>query len=736
MTGNRPAKDAREVEPIADADGVSPTVAAIIQKAMAPDPASRYQTAEEMLYELEHLHSNDPRTKALNRRLRGAMAGSAAAFLLGGVLLMAGFRQTAVTSQKELESAQGTIEVITGENEELNLEALKDNAASYASASLAAARQGDIPGALSLAKASLSNWETPAGIHALANASGVYNMDGGFYATRTLPLGGKPLKMTLSPEGGRLAVLTSGAWTVFHTETGAAVYTAAADASALSQAVFRDENTLYYAGSEGVVCYDLEAGAIRWTGGKATTIVLSADRATLATIYRDEQSAAVYDAETGEQLQSVDFGGKHQTVLPSDNYADPGDNLCAISADGDYLAVSFSDGSLTVYNLRTGDAEALLGPSDYVRFEGGFSGPYLAFSAACPQTNDFLYEVHRVTDGWEVAMSDTAAFHCYSDEAGIFYSSGSAIWKVDMDAMDTPLVLDCGVNIQFFELAENYISVLDSDGVCRLYDRAWHSIGEYRGNDTSDPPERFEYAALAGGVLALGDADLTSIRILQEDLRPEAICFTYQPDTPHTEAHVSRESSTLVLFTAKQFQIFDQGGQQLAAVDFPEAEQIFDVYLARSAEGNALEVIYYDGTVRRYSAADGAPLEALTLAPPDREAAKERVTDHWRILVPRQGTPEVYDINSNELLGQLDMEGTLTYATQVGDYVAVEYFTKGSDKFGALLLDEELQVVAELPWLTDVLPDGTVYFDDRRGQIRETHVYSLPELEALANSGS
>lgn len=61
LTGRRPPQDAREVQPITSDDGVSPAVASIIQKAMAPVPEHRYQTAAEMLWDFEHLHENDPR---------------------------------------------------------------------------------------------------------------------------------------------------------------------------------------------------------------------------------------------------------------------------------------------------------------------------------------------------------------------------------------------------------------------------------------------------------------------------------------------------------------------------------------------------------------------------------------------------------------------------------------------------------------------------------------------------
>ena len=76
ISGIRPAADALEIVPLSD-KVFNPQLAAIINKAMNPNPDLRYQTAEEMLYDLEHLHENDPRVKKQKKALKifeGCMA--------------------------------------------------------------------------------------------------------------------------------------------------------------------------------------------------------------------------------------------------------------------------------------------------------------------------------------------------------------------------------------------------------------------------------------------------------------------------------------------------------------------------------------------------------------------------------------------------------------------------------------------------------------------------------------
>ena len=60
LSGKRPARHAKEVEPLSQEE-FSSQIVAIISKAMNPNPDLRYQTADEMLNAFAQLHSNDVR---------------------------------------------------------------------------------------------------------------------------------------------------------------------------------------------------------------------------------------------------------------------------------------------------------------------------------------------------------------------------------------------------------------------------------------------------------------------------------------------------------------------------------------------------------------------------------------------------------------------------------------------------------------------------------------------------
>ena len=93
LSGRRPAKDALEVAPLSEME-VSPQIARMIAKAMAPNPQDRYQTASEMLWELEHLRENDIRTIRHKRRVKTTAAALAVTFLLGRTKLGVDIRAT------------------------------------------------------------------------------------------------------------------------------------------------------------------------------------------------------------------------------------------------------------------------------------------------------------------------------------------------------------------------------------------------------------------------------------------------------------------------------------------------------------------------------------------------------------------------------------------------------------------------------------------------------------------
>ena len=55
-----------------------------------------------------------------------------------------------------------------------------------------------------------------------------------------------------------------------------------------------------------------------------------------------------------------------------------------------------------------------------------------------------------------------------------------------------------------------------------------------------------------------------------------------------------------------------------------------------------------------------------------------------------------------------------------------------SDERSGQILDKNLDVIADLPNLCDVLPDGTLVFDDSFGTLRRSRIYSIEELIAMA----
>lgn len=174
-------------------------------------------------------------------------------------------------------------------------------------------------------------------------------------------------------------------------------------------------------------------------------------------------------------------------------------------------------------------------------------------------------------------------------------------------------------------------------------------------------------------------------------------------------------------------------GTLLTTVDIPDPGQIYDQQYRRQGDDSYLEVIYYDGLVRTYSAADGSLLSQEQREKLDESQYDEFSTDRWRVTPDQHGTPVVYDKETGEELGQLRSEDYLTYVTQVGDYVVTEYINAQGERYG-LLLDGSLQTLARLPGLCDITQDGTLVFDDMLGNLRQSRIYSRQELTVLATN--
>ena len=188
----------------------------------------------------------------------------------------------------------------------------------------------------------------------------------------------------------------------------------------------------------------------------------------------------------------------------------------------------------------------------------------------------------------------------------------------------------------------------------------------------------------------------------------------------------------MVLFSNRSFRVYDLQENLLTEVILPDAEQIYDQQFRRAGEDSWLEVIWYDGTVRCYRAADGTLLSEVEGVPPDRDLEEEFYTDRYRIHSSLHGAPEVYDRETDRKIGILEEDAYLTYVTQVGEWVVTEYINTEGKRYG-LLLDKDLQVIACMPGLCDIVGE-TLIFDDKSGNLRQCRLYSLQELKELGEA--
>lgn len=706
LTGRRPAQDADAVEPISPQEA-SPAVAEIIRKAMEADPNRRYQSAEEMLRTFETLRRNDPRTKRLRRWSRAAAAVLAVLFLMGGASALVGSKQMERREEREriaAETARQAVEAVSGAE--------------------SAYRAGNRSEAVRLALEAL-DLNGPNAVQAqrvLTDALGTYCLSDGFQPARTLPLSAAPWKAELSPAGTRAAAIVDGQLTVFDTETGRELAVLETEMSALADVVFMEENTVLYAGRGALRAYDLEARRELWSGGPATSIAVSADGTTVAAVYRNGSSAALYDGRTGETRGIIPFGDRQQRVIPNDVFADPEDNLLALNGAGTLLAVSDSKGGLTVFDL-SGSARDLtvFDQSDYVHFEGGFFGKYLAFSATGENDSVFAaidVELAEQTGGFQSQLP----FHVLADETGVFVSTENLLVSLDPLTGEQRELAYAGTDITAFTRGDGYTLVALADGTASFYDETAAQL--------TSPEVPCDFLALAGDIALMGNRDTPSLRVLRLETHPAS--FTYDSDYPHSEARIS-QTGYVTLFQYDGFRIYGSDGTVAADVAIPESAQVFDQQYRREETGDVLEVIYNQGTVRRYAIDDGNLLSEEPGPPPDRTLDEEFLTDRLRITAPLHGSPVAYDRESGERIRELEREDYLTYVTQVEEYIVTEYITSQGERYG-LLLNEACETLARLPGLCDILPDGTLIFDDMRGNLRQSRIYSKQDLVDLAKN--
>jgi len=696
LTGVRPAREAAKVIPISDFN-ISPAVAAIIEKAMQPCPDDRYQTAAEMLDAFEHLYENDPRTLHYKKAVRITIIFLCTLFLTGGALTLWGLRQTA-QEKSALVLAQNSVE---------------------------AYRQGDTDGALAYALQAIDKPYTPQAQRALTQALGVYDLADHYKPHKLLTMPSEPSKIRLSDDGEYLAVLLTGEIHLYNTEDGSLHKTLTAYPSAHSDMAFCG-TTLYYAGSDGLTAYSITKDRQLWVGEAATALTCSADGSTVAAIFKDEPLIRIYDAAQGTLLRESETDGLCQTTLANDTFADSEDDLLVLSGDGHWLAVSFSNGALRLFDLQTDTFVEVFEVSSYTHFEGGFCGEYFACGATGSGKSE-LQVINATTGQCNYSFTSSSPLHVFADSTGIFASNDNVAVSLNPEDGTQKEAAFMAADILTIAGGDGVLLVSSDDKNCGIFDVSANCLANVRSDEVMDR------LALGGKFAALASRSSPFLRLLKHETHPEAQLFTYDADFVHDEARVSSDKSTVMLFRYDAFRLYSADGKVLCEAELPDAANVYDQQYLRDADGCYLEVTWYDGTVRKYSAVDGRCIDERHITPPNTLLTEEFTTDTLRVESPLHGTPVVYDMKSGKELYLLESDDYLTYVTQVEDQLLTEYTTAQGERYG-LLLDSSGSVIADIPELCDILPDGTLVFDDMRGNLRRSRIYSMQELLALAKN--
>jgi hypothetical protein len=464
-----------------------------------------------------------------------------------------------------------------------------------------------------------------------------------------------------------------------------------------------------------------------WTGVTATSLTISADHSIVAAVNRDEDHATVYSVADGSRLADLSFDGMHMAVASNDTFADPEDNIFALNEDGSMLAVSFYNGGLTIFDLNHPEENLIVyDESDYLHFEGGFCGKYFAFTAE--KSGEAVFGLIDTKEGIYLGGYDSQDnFLLQADEQGICLANRNLLVRVDPDNLEEQeLAYTNSENIISFSVGNEYALIAMDDHGFAFYDSGANLASSESGSENSD------FVNISEKYAVLGNRNEPKLRILKLENHAESQLLKYDARYGHDEARVSQDGQNIMLFSCEGFCIYRTDGTLLTQVELPEADKVYDQQFVRGIEESWLEVIWYDGTIRCYSATDGSVISEEAGEAPSKDLYEEFVTDDYRITSSLHAAPEVYELTSGKLVGRLEEDAYLTYVTQVGEYLITEYINTEGERYG-FLLDEKLQKLAYLPDLCDVI-DDTLVFDYESGNLRQCRLYSLQELTTLGEN--
>jgi len=577
---------------------------------------------------------------------------------------------------------------------------------------------------------------------ALAEALGVYDVSDGFRPHRSLILPAPAGKLLMSPGERYTAVLYPYELAIFDNESGDNIVSLPTIHSTLAEMEFLQDEILVFAGEAGIKAYDISRGETLWVGKPASSIAVSGDGMVIAAVYKDDRTAVLYKSD-GHELGSIGFSGKSMLIPVDDSFTHTNNTLFSLNNDGSKLAVSFSDGSLWLYDTTSGNASEIYNANGAIHFNGGFYGSLLVYSLVERGPYNSVLAVYDTSINREIQqfVSDASSFTPYIGTDGIFFAHEQRIYSLDHITGDIELVATVNGRISSFAHFGNTFMIGENDGT--------YQFSFDRGDARIFSSGHIIHLPVIGSKYALtGSHDSTTIRILKRyDLSYTEI-LAYDREYRFSEVKINPQSNRAVFYSYRGMRIVDLGGNIIAEVVFDEPETVIDTVYDRES-GNV--AVLYESIHKIYSGLDGSLLQtaqgkpdwynAFDFIPDDHPYAADIIgkaevffSGGYTFISPLNGDARAYT-SDGKLVRKFTEIGYFCEAGMLGEFITADYISATEGRFTLLLKPETLDTVAVLPRFLGEIPDSDnimLVLDDGRGSLRAVPLLDTKALMDMA----